>query len=98
MKTINIIILFCVTLLFAGCSKHDPPAPEPVDIVMTQKSLQLVSADNTFTFNLFNKIPGSQGGNVMVSPLSISLALSMALNGADGTTKDDMDKERLSCS
>lgn len=90
MKTTMNIVLLVVMLPVAGCKSNLTPAPEPVDIVMTAKSLQLVNADNNFTFNLFKAIPESQGKNVMVSPLSISLALSMTLNGAEGTTKTDM--------
>src|SRR5665647_305630 len=90
MKTKTNAILLCLVLAFAGCSKNVPPVPVPDDIVMTTKSLQLVKADNAFTFNLLNAIPVTQGKNVMVSPLSISLALSMTLNGADGSTKTDM--------
>ncbi len=83
--------IFLILILFiASCSKDPTPVPDPEDIVMTTKSLQLVKADNTFTFNLFNALPESRGKNVMVSPLSISLALSMTLNGADGSTKTDM--------
>jgi len=73
-----------------GCSSNLASDPEPEDIVLSQKSVQLVNAGNAFTFNLLNKIPGSDGNNMMVSPLSISLALSMTLNGAEGTTKTDM--------
>ncbi len=80
-------ILLVMSFSLAGCSNRVESDPVPGDIVMTQKSLQLVSADNSFTFSLFKKLPDSQGHNVMVSPLSISLALSMALNGAEGDTK-----------
>lgn len=90
MKTKAGAVLLIAILSVCGCSKNQEPIPVPEDIVMTQKSIQLVKADNTFTFNLFNKIPDSGGANVMVSPLSISLALSMTLNGAEGTTKSDM--------
>lgn len=90
MKTKTNAILLVMILTLASCSKNLTPVPDPVDIVMTPKSLQLVKTNNAFTFNLFNAIPGSQGKNVMVSPLSISLALSMTLNGADGSTKIDM--------
>lgn len=86
---INAILLIMV-LSVAGCSNSVEPVPVPADIVMTPKSLQLVKSDNTFTFNLFRQIPSTSGKNMMVSPLSISLALSMTLNGADGTTKSDM--------
>jgi len=74
----------------AGCYHKISSDSVPGNIVMTQKSLSLVKADNGFTFNLFSKIPDSQGHNVIVSPLSISLALCMTLNGADGTTRSDM--------
>jgi len=88
MRTNIIIILTGMIFIITGCSNN--VAPESGDIVMTQKSLQLIKADNSFTFNLFNTIPESKGHNVMVSPLSISLALSMTLNGADGDTKSAM--------
>ena len=71
----------------AGCSNSEGPVAPPGNIVLTQKSAGLVSAGNSFTFNLLKKIPDSQGHNLLVSPLSISLAFSIALNGADGTTK-----------
>lgn len=90
MKTKIAAALLVLIMMIAGCSGNLNPAPDPQDIVMTPKSLQLVSADNTFTFSLLNKIPDSGGHNVMVSPLSISLALSMTLNGAEGSTKADM--------
>ena len=90
MKTKINAVLMVLILSFIGCSNNVAPDPEPSDIVLTQKSMQLVKADNSFTFSLFSKIPVSHVNNVMVSPLSISLALSMALNGAEGSTKTDM--------
>jgi len=90
MKTKITSILLFILLLVAGCSKNSDPVPIPADIVLTPKSAQLVNSNNTFTFNLFRKTIESQGQNTMVSPLSISLALSMTLNGAAGTTKTDM--------
>jgi len=84
------VILMVLSLSVAGCSKNISSDSTPGNIVLTPKSLSLVKADNTFTFNLLSKIPDSQGHNVMVSPLSISLALCMTLNGADGITKSDM--------
>ena len=90
MKTKTNVVLLAMMLTIASCSKNLTSVPNPADIVMTTKSLQLVKADNAFTFNMLNAIPVTQGKNVMVSPLSISLALSMTLNGADGSTKTDM--------
>jgi len=90
MKTKINAILVVLMLTIASCSNNLVPGPDPADIVMTPKSLELVKTNNAFTFNLFKTIPESQVKNMMVSPLSISLALSMTLNGADGSTKTDM--------
>ncbi len=84
--TVIMVLIFCAT----GCSNSVGPDPVPGNIVLTQKSASLVSAGNSFTFSLLKKIPDSQGHNLLVSPLSISLAFSMALNGAEGTTKSDI--------
>jgi serpin B len=92
MKTRIITSITAMVMLFAGCSNNIEPTLEPGDIVLTEKSLKLVSADNNFTFMLFDKLPDSKGSNVMVSPLSISLALSMTLNGAEGETRSAMIK------
>ncbi|MEI6137908.1 MAG: serpin family protein [Mariniphaga sp.] len=87
MKILNIVILILIVISLSGCTKSVEPDQVPGDIVLTQKSAELISADNSFTFKLLNKIPANSTKNVMVSPLSISLALSMALNGAETTTK-----------
>jgi serpin B len=90
MKTLNFKILLLLVISLSGCTNWVEPDPVPGDIVLTQKSAELISADNSFTFKLLNKIPANSTKNVMVSPLSISLALSMALNGAETTTKTAM--------
>lgn len=82
--------MLVVILLTTGCNIHNGPAPDPADIVLSEKSLQLVKSDNSFSFNLLSKIPEDHQHNMMVSPLSISLALSMTLNGANGTTQTAM--------
>jgi serpin B len=90
MKTKFSTLILIVALSLAGCSSRNGPVGEPGDIVLSEKSLQLIKADNSFSFNLFSKIPVDHQRNVMVSPLSVSLALSMTLNGADGTTRTAM--------
>lgn len=49
-----------------------------------------VAASNDFGLRILEEI-GSQG-NVMISPISISTALAMTMNGANGTTRDEMMK------
>lgn len=49
-------------------------------------------ADNGFGFALLRQLSRGQKGNVFFSPLSISLALDMTLNGAAGSTQKAMMK------
>jgi serpin B len=52
---------------------------------------QLIAANNRFGFNLFSQIvQQSSGENVMISPMSVAIALSMAYNGASGETQQAM--------
>lgn len=61
---------------------------EPKTIELDQKSVQMVNGSNQFGLNLFETIMANENEkrNVMISPLSISQALSMTLNGADGNS------------
>jgi serpin B len=62
----------------------------PVNLSADQK--QLVVQSNAFGFEFFKKVNEISGSNtnMMVSPLSVSMALGMARNGAAGTTLDAM--------
>jgi serpin B len=53
----------------------------------------LVAANTKFAFNLLKElIVEDVDKNIFISPLSISIALAMAYNGAGGTTRDAMAK------
>ncbi|MBV9276772.1 MAG: serpin family protein, partial [Candidatus Eremiobacteraeota bacterium] len=53
-------------------------------------STPLAARYNAFGFDLFSKLTASDKGNVVVSPTSVALALSMAQNGAAGKTRADI--------
>jgi len=54
---------------------------------------QLVESSNTFGFKLLNEVVEQDGDkNIFISPLSVSMALGMTLNGADGDTYEAMKK------
>ena len=54
---------------------------------------RLIEASNRFSFNLFDRIAKKETNkNIFISPLSISLALSMTYNGARGETQNAMAK------
>jgi serpin B len=76
-----------------SCSKTDEKLPaEPVPIDLTQDQAALIESGNSFAFDIFSQVLKSAGENenVMISPMSISCALSMTLNGANGTTRSAM--------
>lgn len=80
-------------LLVSSCSKeNDDQLPtEPVPIDLTSEQVALVGSENAFAFDIFSRIAENPGrNNLIISPLSISVALSMTLNGADGETRDAM--------
>lgn len=88
-----LILLFCASVC-GGCRKNNEQLPvvptEPVR-ELTPLEKQVVAADNTFGFKLFNEVNKNElKKNVFISPFSVSFALGMALNGADGSTRDAM--------
>src|ERR1700732_3847204 len=54
-------------------------------------SVDVAAADNAFGFRLLNAVQKTiPSGNIVLSPVSAALDLSMALNGADGQTRQEM--------
>ncbi len=80
-------VLFFFSLFFTmSCSKTSENVIGGDPIVLNDKSLKLVQASNAFSFSMLGKSLDGTIENRMASPLSISTALSMTLNGASGTT------------
>ena len=85
--------LCSVLLLLAGCDEMrldmlDKKEVEP-EVGSTDNSI--VMANTQFGFNLFDEIRKTeQDKNIFISPLSVSLALAMTLNGAAGETEQAM--------
>ncbi|OFY03593.1 MAG: hypothetical protein A2W90_05990 [Bacteroidetes bacterium GWF2_42_66] len=86
-------IVFSLLIIASACTKNNPVDETPSDIEMSQKSAKIVESDNQFGMELFKKINAAdtEGKNIMISPLSVSLALAMAYNGAEGDTKEQME-------
>jgi len=93
MKTLKtLLITLAVGLFIMHCSSNDPMTP-PSDPPRSLSTLEktLVASSNTFGFDLFSHMALSRGdANTFISPLSISMALGMAYNGAEGSTADAM--------
>jgi len=86
-------LLPLLSILFSvGCTENMEPSTGGEKIILSEKSLKLVTASNAFSFSLLSKSLDGTPENRMVSPLSVSTALSMTLNGASGTTLSAIQK------
>ncbi len=86
--------LFSTLLFLFSCSKDNSEILplEPVGISLSADQVELIDSENAFAFDIFRRTieNESEKGNLIISPLSISYALSMTLNGSAGTTRDAM--------
>jgi serine protease inhibitor len=92
--SLSIVLLACISGILTSCqkTKDDSLPGDPVTIDLTLKQKEVVDSANKFAFDLFVPIVTEKKGaeNIMISPFSITSALSMALNGAAGETFDAM--------
>jgi len=92
MKTVthfSAFALLSVVLAFSSC-KTDNHNISPVDNYnfSDAKSISIINHCNDFGFNMFRYLYTNRtDSNVMVSPVSVALALGMAYNGTSGTTQ-----------
>ena len=80
-----------VVLAVAACDtsrSHVPVSPTPIDL--TPLATQLIGQSTAFGLDLFAETAAGRDDNLMLSPLSASIALTMLLNGADGATYDQI--------
>ncbi len=82
-----LIVLVC----FYGCKTEDEMITPEIEV--TEKTAQLIEAENVFGLELFQHVflSETENENIMISPLSVSLALAMTYNGAQGETKTAME-------
>jgi serine protease inhibitor len=88
-------LLFLIPILMISCAKDkttqiNNKTLQPIALTVEQKAL--VQTNNQFAFTLFNKAGNQETKeNFFISPFSVSMALSMTLNGAAGSTKTEME-------
>src|SRR5689334_24312858 len=90
-----------LALACSGATEPRPGEPSPVlealPRALSAGEQKIIAANNDFSFSLFRRLGAAEAdSNVFVSPLSASVALGMALNGASGTTFDEM-RATLGC-
>lgn len=90
MKKLLFLILIGTSFILSCDFNSDDDSGEltPKQLTITDSQRELISESNLFGIELFRKI--SSESNLMISPLSASIALTMALNGADGNTATEM--------
>ncbi|MFI5257743.1 MAG: serpin family protein [Gemmatimonadales bacterium] len=84
--------------LSGGCRGATDPTPggqapilDALPRPLTSAERSVAGAANDFSFSLFRQLSAAQpDSNVFTSPLSASMALGMAMNGAAGATLDQM--------
>lgn len=92
--------IFILVLVIASCNKisfEDEAIPVDSliprrDIVLTKSQSAIIQKNNSFAIELFKQISSDETDKSMViSPLSISYALGMLVNGASGDTRAEID-------
>ncbi|MDY0099772.1 MAG: serpin family protein [Bacteroidales bacterium] len=85
-----------MAVLLSSCEKNDGKdlPGEPAEIILESYQRDVISSANRFAFDLFNPVLSDNKGteNIIISPFSITSALSMTLNGAAGETFEAMRK------
>ena len=79
-------VLMVLSILLASAALAQ--GGEPKTISLTDAERELVEQNSDFAFNLFRKTRDTE--NHVISPLSITYALGMLNNGADGITREEI--------
>ena len=89
----RIITFLYLTFALFACNQAENE-PSVSDLKPSEKSAKIIAADNQFGFELFQKLNASlnEPKNIMISPMSVSLALAMVYNGTAGNTKVQMEQ------
>jgi serpin B len=89
-KTVALLSTLSVVFLFS-CdenSNNNGNLPEPIRIQLSEAEAQMTKSGNTSAMNFFSVVHELEEGaeNIILSPMSLNMALAMLLNGANGET------------
>lgn len=89
MKTKLALLLFMIMGL-VSCQKEDenngPETRQPKSITLPHYAEEVLNNNNSFGVSLFTSVADEKQENIMLSPLSVNIALNMAMNAAGGNT------------
>ena len=87
MKTYISPIIVALAVILFGCACSQQIEDPAFDYNL--KSAKLIETNNNFGLELLKTVfAAEEEANVMISPVSVSIALGMAYNGAETTTRD----------
>ena len=93
-RTIRVRFAVAMLICLLGCSNSDDPTDsigDVLDLIGDPTFSNVVSANTRLGFKLFKDVQvRERGANIFISPLSISIALTMTYNGAVGDTQQAM--------
>ena len=87
------ILLIGMLLYVTGCGPEKSEGYSFIasDVEFGEDDYQkIVESNNKLGFNLVTKVDPNEQNNIFISPTSLMMALSMAYNGADGKTKEEI--------
>lgn len=88
----KLLFFLLPAVLFYACEPADVKLKEAEPIPLKAGMEVRVQQDNEFALDLFRRtIASTDEKNVFISPLSVSIALGMAWNGADNETRTEME-------
>ncbi len=89
MKIKIILIIFTCSILLFSCEKESEDPPSQTEIAKAKSNI--LNSEIDFSLKLFEQVLLDHGDkNLAVSPYSAYIALSMAANGAEGETLEEM--------
>ena len=91
MKSVQRSLYAMLVVALAACSEDPVAIPRETPREFTFSEARLADASVTFGLKFYREVAaGESAPNLMLSPLSASLALGMTMNGAEGETYDAM--------
>lgn len=92
MKTFSAFTFFFILFGFSSCEKNVQTVSKNL-ILLTTEQKQIVTSSNNFGFDIFKEVVKNSkpDENTFISPLSISLALTMLYNGSATITRDELE-------
>jgi serpin B len=86
----KLFAFYLIAFVMACQDSSVEPDNTPNLRALSSEEMQVSAATNDFAFALFAKLDGASSENSFISPLSVSMALGMVLNGASEETKESI--------